>query len=285
MEWYVFLGNGLLMIGTLAVVMNCILILVSLRIGVRKVDVDLAVVLAAVDIALTSITLCTTAVLLVSGRDLSSLDRICLVKGPVDFLGLFVSALLVMLIAIKRYMCAFDKRVPKVLVLGMLGYSLGYVTLVAVTVVRGEFSKSPSGIDCAPNALASASAASLVFMLGFSLLVFLLVTLACYLRICVLLMFQLEQKPSSVFRRIRLAVRPIAITSTYFVLIAPSSVLIMMESFGTSVDVAEKASIVISVCLYSVSLANPCLVLFAHTLFYDRLWACVRNSCICSTFR
>ncbi|KAJ9072965.1 hypothetical protein DSO57_1021593 [Entomophthora muscae] len=275
MDWYVFLGSIFLVIGSLAVVMNGVLILVFLRMQERTRDIDLAGVLTVVDIVLAGITMCTNAVLLISGQDLSGLDSICSIKGPVDFLGLFSSALLVMLIAAIRYTSVFKLTFPNSLVLGMVGYSLGYVALVVVTVVRGEFSKSPSGIDCAPNALVSTSAASLVFMLGFSLLVFLLVTLACYLRICVLLMFQYEQKPSPLLWRIRLAIRPIMFVLIYFILIAPSSILIMLETFGSFVDIARKTSVVISVCLYSVSLANPCLVLFAHSLFHNRLRACL----------
>ncbi|KAJ9072953.1 hypothetical protein DSO57_1021582 [Entomophthora muscae] len=272
-------------LGVVAVVMNVVLVVISARIVRRRLEVDLAIALAVVDMMLACIMAIGTCLMVVNDFDEDVMLAICRFKGPVDFAGLYLSMMLVALIGVFRYSHVFAVRIGRKLYLGLGVAGSMYSGLLVRCVMFDEFKVSPSGIDCAPDSDKSHWSRLLIFFNGVALLVFLLVTLACYLRImfavvqapprdgCFVEMKQGslagEAPPPSLLLRARIAIRPLTISTTYFILIAPACMLIIFEAVTFTGDYLKHTSLIVSLCLSNIALANPILILFAHTAIYN----------------
>ncbi|KAJ9056205.1 hypothetical protein DSO57_1035532 [Entomophthora muscae] len=216
--------------------------------------------------------------------EVSSMAEICQIKGPLDFLLIFASTALVSTISIERSSVAVSKKVTAG-VWVLLGIVTGTFTLlVCIEAIKKEFTITASGLACAPIASNSPLSAVLLFVLSSSLFIFLLMTVISYLRILILLagwgLIDSKSNPSEQINpaaRRSVMVRILSISFIYLLLLAPCSLIMLMESLKL-VKAPDVASLVISILLAIVSSVNPCIILFAHTAIYRQL--CFKLTCL-----
>ncbi|KAI0217216.1 hypothetical protein L0F63_003157, partial [Massospora cicadina] len=251
-----------------------------LTIKERRADMRLSVGLALVGIIKPTITISTTAYLLVSNPSISSIDAACKLKGPVDFICTYASMLLVAIVARLRSSVVIGKVVLKLEWATVAIFTAVYCCTVALVACNDEYRASPSGVDCSPSSQTSTSSAMLLSLLGAALFMFSLVALACYANILIYLRRQhraiskptvplLPQHPR-ILRPV--FIRTFAVCSIYIFLIVPASVLILLEAL-VQLSISKTLSLIISICLALDAAANPCLTLLAHSVIYDHLKA------------
>lgn len=261
-----FFNWVLLGIGAVGVLANCVLLWTARQLTCHSRELRFAVALSLVDMGL-SVLIITTSLVNNWG---SGFAAFCAVKGPIDFVLLFLSLVLVAVIALERYCKVRGAAIPQAAWGGIAGVTAGYTALVGVVAARREFSTSMSGVDCTPVIDQSLLAAGVVFALGFCMFVSLAVALFAYLRILGLVRRarQTGYDPHSRHRKVGLRVG--SISAIYLLLIAPSSVFIMLEGARHRVAL-HVLDVVITILNALVSIANPCLILFAHSLIFEQL--------------
>lgn len=223
----------LLAIGMVAVLANSLLIWTARRLRHANAEIRFAVVLASVDMALASLIIGTS---LVNGGDPdTSFVTFCRFKGPIDFLLLYLSLVLVAVIALTRYYKVREAAIPLPIRASIVACTVLYTGMTGMATVRTEFSPSVSGCDCTPDVTKSLLSAALLFSLGLFMLLSLVVTLFAYLRI-----------PSFVDRdpptRRRVVRRVAGISLIYLLLVLPTSLLVMVEGPATPTHPASSTS-------------------------------------------
>ncbi|KAJ9088173.1 hypothetical protein DSO57_1025725 [Entomophthora muscae] len=258
----------LVAIGVVAVLSNSLLIHLARRLQHRTAELRLTVLLASVDMAIPFLSI-GSSLLNNWYDDKDRLQKFCQFKGPVDFILQYFSFLLVVMIAMKRVSKVREARIPAAVWAGICVYTSAFTSLVLMTAFRSEFFTSPSGVDCSPIAQTSALSSTVVFGLGFSISIALLVTLFCYLNILSHVRetrskVQLTHKRNPVFARVT------GICLVYILFISPCAILIMIESIY-KYNTLNQTSIVISIFMNLNSISNACITLFAHSLIFDQL--------------
>ncbi|KAJ9064277.1 hypothetical protein DSO57_1032228 [Entomophthora muscae] len=259
----------LLAIGVTAVLCNSLLIRLSRRIPQRSTELKFAVMLASIDMAIPTLAIGTSLLANWHADGLERLQALCQVKGPIDFLLQYLSLLVVAIIAMVRFSKVRGTQIPAKVWTLVIVYTTLYFTLVLLTALNSEFYTSPSGCDCAPVAKASFLSALVVFWLGFSMLIFLPITLYCYTGILSYVR-ETRAKVNTTHISRRVLARVISTCIIYFILVLPSSIFIMMEATHNSA-ILDKLSLAISILMALIPVANPCLVLFAHSLIFEQL--------------
>ncbi|KAJ9078813.1 hypothetical protein DSO57_1002874 [Entomophthora muscae] len=277
MEFY----SGLLfvLLGVVAILMNMMLIGIVIGIPNRKRELNLSLMLAIVDTINPVTAITTTAYVLVTGKGPEQMQGACKVKGPIDFLIIYASMLLVAVVARSRLAVVLDKHIHIIEKIALFLYTAFYCGVVVWIGYYDEYQVSPSGVDCAPNAHLNTRSALLVFLLGLSLLISTAIALSCYSSILWFLYrnyrnlehttnkptVSLIPRASNVNRQV--IYRTAAVCSVYLLLSVPAGILLMMEATVT-LPYTDTLSFVISVCVSLSTIANPCLVLFAHSIIY-----------------
>ncbi|KAJ9056206.1 hypothetical protein DSO57_1035533 [Entomophthora muscae] len=261
----------LLGLAVVSLVTNILLAWVVVSLRKRNCEVRLSLVLAVVDMALAVLAMISFVTQKV---DPSRLPTMCKIKGPLDFVLIFASMLLVATIGMERSSVVVSKKTSFGVWAGLTFLALMFLTAVMAGVVSGEFTVSASGLDCTPDATASKLSVFVLFLLGSSLLALLGVTLYSYFGILVHIgeWDFFEAKPISNFpqppRTTPVIIRITAIAVVYLLLLGPCSILIISEALQLSKE-SQSTSLFISFILATISIANPCLILFAHTtIFY-----------------
>ncbi|KAJ9088024.1 hypothetical protein DSO57_1027217 [Entomophthora muscae] len=259
----------LLAIGVTAVLCNSLLIRLARRIPQRSTELRFAVMLASIDMAIPTLAIGTSLLANWHADGLERLQALCQVKGPIDFLLQYLSLLIVAIIAMERFSKVRGTQIPAMVWNLVIVYTTVYFTLVLMTALSNEFYTSPSGCDCAPVAKTSFLSALVIFGLGFSMFLSLAITLYCYTGI---LGYVRETGAKLNTTRISrsVLVRVISTCVIYLLLVSPSSILIMMEATHNSA-ILDKLSLAISILVAIIAVANPCLVLFAHSLIFEQL--------------
>ncbi|KAJ9069318.1 hypothetical protein DSO57_1019728 [Entomophthora muscae] len=264
-----FFSTVLSLIGVAAVLTNLALMWIAWRLRYCTKEIRLAVLLASVDTTLAIFTIWTSVLSSWNGG-FEHMIVFCKYKGPFDFLLLYLSLVLVALIAMTRYFKIREASIPLPIWIVTGSCTTLYAILISVVAAQGEFAPSWSGCDCTPNASKSLISASLLFFLGFSMFVSLLATLFAYLRV---LCFVKETKLMSSHNlkaKHKVMVRVIGISCIYLFLIAPSSMFIMLEGSRNSNE-STVLNGIISILNALNNIANPCIVLFAHSSIYEQL--------------
>ncbi|KAJ9088027.1 hypothetical protein DSO57_1027221 [Entomophthora muscae] len=258
-----------------AVVTNLVLVWVVMSVRNKSREVWLALTLAGVDVTLAMLVIVNFSLKL---DNVFTMEEMCRFKGPLDFVLIFASMALVSIISLERSSVAVSRRVTAG-VWGLLGLVSGvFLSLVFVETINMEFTVTASGLACAPVASNSPLSAFLLFVLSASIFTFLIITFVSYVRILVLLggWGLIEPKPDSpdqinpVLRKRSVMIRILSISFIYLLLLAPCSLTMMMESLKV-VKAPDVASLIISILLATVSIINPCIILFAHTAIYRQL--------------
>ncbi|KAJ9088306.1 hypothetical protein DSO57_1024443 [Entomophthora muscae] len=256
-----------IVIAVVAVLCNGLLFQLALRLQHRTAELKLAVILACVDM--------TIAILCISSsfftnQNLNNTDRLqllCRFKGPVDFLLLYSSFLLVALIAMERFSKVRDSSISLWVWILLSIYTATFTSLVLITAVRSEFYLSPSGIDC--NTIPEVSVFSFAVLIGFGGFMFisLLVTLYCYMDI---LGYVRETSSKARTTHKHVLARAIIICGIYLLLIVPCSILITVEA-TYKYNALNRISLAITFLVNLNIVANACITLFAHSLIFDQL--------------
>ncbi|KAJ9088184.1 hypothetical protein DSO57_1025737 [Entomophthora muscae] len=263
---------ALLGLVAVSVVANMVLVWVATSVRDKGREVRLALALAGVDIVLAMLVMSNFILKLAK---VSNMEMVCQIKGPLDFIFIFTSMALVSIISIERSSIAVSKRAAAG-VWALLGLVTSiFLGLVCIEAIRKEFTVSASGLACAPVASKSPLSAALLLVLSSSLFVFLLMTVMSYLRILIILgeWGSTERKNemfTPILRRKPVMHRILVIATIYFLLLAPCSLAILVESLNL-IKEADLASTIVSLLLVTVSIANPCVILFAHTAIYRQL--------------
>ncbi|KAJ9055336.1 hypothetical protein DSO57_1004853 [Entomophthora muscae] len=258
----------LLTIGTLAVMTNLLLLCIARQLRNHTSEIKFAMLLALVDMGLGILIVCTS--LLNTWFD-NGFETFCKIKGPIDFLLLYLSPVLVAIIAMERYCKVRGTTISSSTWAAMAMYTVAYSSLIALAAAQSEFSTSLSGCDCTPIATNSLISAAVLFMLGFSMFLSLIVAIFSYLRIlCFINVFQINKTYNPLAKRTKVYLRVITICLIYLLLIAPASILIMLEGSRNSNE-SNVLNITVSLLVAMNDIANPCLILFAHSLIFDQL--------------
>ncbi|KAJ9085282.1 hypothetical protein DSO57_1015667 [Entomophthora muscae] len=249
----------------IAVLCNGLLFQLARRLQHRIAELKLAVILACVD--MTIALLCISSSFF-TNQNLNNTDRLqflCRFKGPVDFLLLYSSFLLVALIAMERFSKVRDSSISLWILLSI--YTATFTSLMLITAVRSEFYLSPSGIDC--NTIPEVSVFSFAVLIGFGGFMFisLLVTLYCYMDI---LGYVRETSSKAKTTHKHVLARAIIICGIYLLLIVPCSILIAVE-VTYKYNALNRISLAISFLENLNIVANACITLFAHSLIFDQL--------------
>ncbi|KAJ9066188.1 hypothetical protein DSO57_1011963 [Entomophthora muscae] len=281
MEFYVGVGVAVMAMGS--ILLNCLLLCVVLTIRNRKLELNFSIALAVFGIIKPAITLSTTAFVLVTNPDASLMNQACRVKGPFDFICTFANMALVAIVARLRCSTVLGKAIHTAECVAFGTFSVMYSCVIGVVGFNDLFRASPSGVDCSSSSSENISSAVLVFLLGFALLLFSVVALVSYFSILYFLKSQyatlnkehstnLIPKNTPTLRPV--FIRTLAVCSIFFFFVIPASILIMVEATTT---IPPFLSLAISICLALDALANPCLVLFAHSVIYSRLKLYIRR--------
>ncbi|KAJ9064273.1 hypothetical protein DSO57_1032224 [Entomophthora muscae] len=257
----------ILAIGVVAVLCNCLLVRLARRLHHRTVEIRLAVVLACIDISVTLLTISGSLLNNWYGNDLNKLQQFCHIKGPVDFVLQYSSSLAVAVIAMVRFSKVRGTTIP-VWVWIVLGVcAAAFAGLVLVTALRSEFYPSPSGVDCIPIGEISIFSSAVLFSLGLFMFLSLAITLFCYL--CILGYVRGTSSKVTGIRKHVLA-RVTGICVVYLLLVAPSSVLIMMQAIF-KYEALNQISLATTFLVDINTVANACITLFAHSLIFGQL--------------
>lgn len=277
-------GPMFLILGVGALALNVLLVVLGLRVPNRKLEITYAMLLAALDVLVPTATIVIRSSILYSGIDLRTLPAACSAIGAFHYTTIFMSLLLVTLIAVERSCSVFSERVPAWMWRVVWCYVAFYGCLVVYASSTGLFVLAPSGSNCTLIAHHSPLSAALLVLFGGSLLAFLVVTLACYLRI---LRFVLNTQREHDLASMRfmptsqreaipkvstapVTVRTLLICLIYFALVFPACVLLVLLGLE-AIPESLYTNLLISLMLFSICLANPAIVIFAHSLIFEQL--------------
>lgn len=273
----------LLGLGLAGIATNGLLVATVLKIKKRHDDMNLALALSAADIAVASTTVA-ASFLRVSHYS----PILCRLVGLVDFALLFVAMVLVALISLVRWSRVVNRKIPVAFWVFTGAMSLLYFPAVVLSTLRSEFEVSPSGLDCASHA--SALSLAVASLLGIGMLVLLVFTLWGYLSIllhftetsqrCFLpkaltptVNFHSPAKQPQPNRAVLARILGMAIV--YVTLIVPPATILLASHVFR---LADTVKLIFAVFISTFSIANPCLVLFAHSTIYLQLVAWFRPS-------
>ncbi|KAJ9055335.1 hypothetical protein DSO57_1004852 [Entomophthora muscae] len=254
----------LLAIGCVAVPTNILVVWMAWRLRHRSIEIRIALILALVDMLLAGLIVLTSLLNLGCVGLFHSFRSFCRFKGPVDFILLYVSLVLVSLIAITRYFKVKSSSIPHLIWVIIVACTSLYGSVICIAAAKGEFSTSLSGFDCTPIATNSIISAVVQFSLGFFMFVSFMAGLFAYLGILSCVDTAHDVSCSTTHRPKLVLIRVACILLTNLSLVAPSSVLIMLEGSRNSNE-SNLLSSVVSILVALNILANPCLVLFAHS--------------------
>ncbi|KAJ9055334.1 hypothetical protein DSO57_1004851 [Entomophthora muscae] len=236
-------------------------------------EIKFAMMLSLVDMALAGLIIFTSLTNNFTDASPESFKIFCRIKGPVDFILLYFSPLLVAIIALTRYYKVKDSYIPSFIWSGVAACTCIYAALVILATVRNEFHISLSGCDCTPIAANSSISATVLFFLGLSMLLSLMVTIFSYLSILSFIKrIQSKSGRGQIHGHHLVLIRVTTISVIYFLSIAPSSILIMLEATQIT-NQSSLCNVTISILDALNNIANPCLVLFVHPLIFDQLRA------------
>lgn len=269
-----FLVAGLLGIG-----LNVLLIYIALNIQARRREINYVIVLAMADIILPVLAVADALVYMATRISVKANPLACTFQGPLAFFLPVFSMAMVAIIALERYVAVFGTRLWRgthaLLATACAAFLAVNVLLSAVS----GYDTGKSGIRCnpLPHPFLPQLMTAMLLLLLCSLLA---TTLFSYLRILayatqVDMDAKAARSCSRHRQRRRLLIRIGATSLVYFLLIAPTCLLIPIEAFAPE-HAREAICIAIYFTLFLVSVANPCLVLFAHSTFYHRLCVLLR---------
>ncbi|KAJ9077816.1 hypothetical protein DSO57_1013060 [Entomophthora muscae] len=284
------INEGLfLAVGLGAVMMNLLLIVLVVRMRNRKREIKYALVLSVLDILLPCTMLVFRGTLAFTGFEFSDHPRWCSAIGAGFYVGVFSSLMLVMLVAAERYRVMFSWDFPRWMVCLLGGYVVAFLSLVMATAAKRKFVPKEDGFVCAPDANGGGLSQASMVMFGVSLMLFLVVTLFCYIRILFFVaatttqdieMNQLNHSspnPKSHWRLAPVAMRTTLICAIYFTLVTPSCFALVLLGFRL-IDEAGISRLATSLALYTLCFANPFLVIFAHSATFERLVMLFKSS-------
>ncbi|KAJ9048135.1 hypothetical protein DSO57_1038069 [Entomophthora muscae] len=270
------LSGGLLVswvpltIGTVAVLANSLLIWTARRLQHYTLEIKLALVLASVDMALAIVIMCSSILNNWQLDDDESFQVVCGIKDIVCLLLLFASLALVAMIALERYYKARGSTIPAC-VWALVGVYTGiYIVLVAVVASRSEISSSLVGYECVTLDGGSVLSNALVSILGLSVFGYLALGLSAYLRILKLASKAQKTVQTPQARHTLLLIRIASNLIIYVLLITPLSLLIILEGSGYP-PTAYTPNTLVTTLVALLLVANPCLVLFSHSLMFEQL--------------
>lgn len=262
-------GPLFLGVGILASLVNVLLLVLGFRIIKRKPEVNFALCLGFLDLVSPFLTVTIRGTYLLTGHDLRHEPDSCNVIGATNFASVFLSMLFVMLAAGERHSIVLRRTWGFGIKLLLVVHVSMYFALVLHGAAQELFILVPSGFLCSPVAQTSRLAAGLLCMIGFSLSLFLVVTLFCYIRILRIALVQHpDLKPGHHRRPVTL--RTFGICFVYTLLVAPSGLLLMLKGTQVLPD-SFAVNLLISLSLFSLTFANPALVIFSHSAFFDQI--------------
>lgn len=271
-----------------AITMNTLLIMLALRVPKRTGDIKLVLLLAVNDMILPIVAVVFIGKNIFRNLGLKLADETCQVKGPIGYIGLHLSMMLVSIIAFTRVNRVYSISIPKFVWILLGLFSTTHCFLAIASGITSKYHLLPNGIDCAPYTLKDSLSTSLNVLFGFSLMLFLIITLVSYITLIVKMLPEdknaivpLENSSTDFSndklnfiprsRRIKLAFRTALVCLVYFLLIVPACILLIIESL-TSLNDSELVSTMIDACLNSIAVVNPIIILFAHSQIQHQLY-------------
>lgn len=270
------INNGFFVaVGVGAVAMNLLLVVLVLRMRTWQREIKYALALAVLDMLIPCTVLAFKGIVWMGFRP-SSYAGVCGVLGAAFYVGVFSSLVLVMLVAIERYRVVFGCRFSGWLGCVLGGHVAGFFALVGVAAARGHFVSEGESL-CAPDAAHGGLAQACMVAFGVSLFLLLAGTLFCYIRILFFVAatttmdIEMSQPRAGGNSRLApVAMRTTLICAIYFTLVTPACLALVL--LGTrAIDEAGISSQVASMSLFTLSCANPFLVIFAHSATFERL--------------
>ncbi|KAJ9048729.1 hypothetical protein DSO57_1031828 [Entomophthora muscae] len=266
------LNTVFLVIALLALAMNILLIATVVNISRFSPVMALILALTLVDMIIPIVTIIAVSYNIYTGNPIDAIPNACNLKGPIDFIGIFLSMLLVSLIALFRAsrIVGHTPLYSTVPILGL--FSLVFISLVIACAVQGEFRVLADGVDCAPISSTSSLSRVVLILHSFALLLFLCITVCCYIQILISSSNNSKDFPEVVTSRWAVK-RPVVIRITatitsYLLITLPPAVLLFLEAtlirtkvFNTPIDLF----------LTSIPLLNPTLILLSHSLLFQQL--------------
>ncbi|KAJ9064747.1 hypothetical protein DSO57_1027100 [Entomophthora muscae] len=276
---FVFLG-----VAVVGVVMNLLLITLALRAKHELKEIKMVVGLALVDLVVPLLSIGCVVYHLVTKQDIANG---CNVKGVIDFGGVFLSMLLVSIISLVRCSVILNWRIPTVLKLFLAGFVSVYFCLVALCASLEEFYVLEAEIYCSPISTTSPISMAVLLLHASALLVFLTITVTSYTRILISIVLSatpeefvslhsMQSKDSSWVTRKPVLIRTSAIIISYLFIVLPPSILLFIEAILQQ-QVASSLNTPIDLFLVSISILNPTLVLFAHSIIFQQLMILFRQ--------
>ncbi|KAJ9068596.1 hypothetical protein DSO57_1027087 [Entomophthora muscae] len=260
--------------GMMGIAFNILLIYIALNIQARRREINYAVGLALVDMILPVLAVMDSIFYFSANLSIKGNPVACTIQGPLHFFLPVLSMTIVCIIALERHSAVFGMQLWRRThsFLASLCGIFFIVNLLLSAFVGYDTGKS--GIRC--NPLPHAFLPQIMSIMLFLMLTALLITtLVCYLRILnYATQVNMEAKllrSSPHHRQRRLLLIRIGTTSLiYFLIISPTCILIPVEAFAPD-SAREAICIAIYFTLFLISVANPCLILLAHSTFYHRL--------------
>ncbi|KAI0221698.1 hypothetical protein L0F63_000315 [Massospora cicadina] len=259
-----------IVISGVALVMNGLLVGTALKVRHRPKEMTLMVGLAVVDMGLAILNLVANIYHLETGFDIDQIPMACDFKGAFDFMGVFLSLLLVSLIAMARVTRVFSYELPRVSVL-LWCWSLIFFSLILACAFSNEFVMLSDGVDCTPVPQPR-------FCRGqFSYLCIFIASAANGHR-CLHEPSNFNPHPTltPLKKRLPILVRTAIIILSYLITILPPVLLFFMEAFYPEIR-EELFGFPDDLFLDSIPLVNSALVLFAHSLVFHQLTLSVRS--------
>ncbi|KAI0243454.1 hypothetical protein L0F63_007107, partial [Massospora cicadina] len=274
MNFIMELDVGFLIIAGMALFMNGLLVGMGLRIRHRPREMTLVLALAVIDMILPILTIPAAIYHMTTGTSIDTIPNACNVKGTVDFIGIFLSMLLVATIALTRASRILRCRIPHSIKFILAAFAVTFVILILACAVRDEFRILADGIDCAPIATTSNLSRTVLILHSFALLMFLAITVTCYLRILTSIAIDIDRHQFD-FQTINPPKAPVIIRTSiiilsYLLLILPPAILLFLEAI-LPITRVKAINTPIDVFLASIALLNPTLVLFAHSIIFHQL--------------
>ncbi|KAJ9055348.1 hypothetical protein DSO57_1004865 [Entomophthora muscae] len=280
--------KALLGLGLTGIAMNVLLVATVLKIKQRHEDITLALLLAVADIFVATTTV-TSSSLLLARSSTPLLADICRFVTFIDFVLLYAAMALVALISLVRRSRVVCKRIPTFFWVLLSIMSVLYFPAVMLSALRGEFQISPSGMDCPGQMSDSFLSLAVASLLGTSMLILLVTTIWGYLSIILHLSEPSEvclvpkalhpiagnhpiaiSLPRATSLNIGVLVRIVGIVIVYLVLIVPPA-LMLLASTTKLVRLTTNVKLVFAIFASTLSIANPSLILFAHSTIYNQL--------------
>ncbi|KAJ9061132.1 hypothetical protein DSO57_1023477 [Entomophthora muscae] len=266
-------GTLYITFGVVGLILNILLVYLGHRIPNRRLEIKYAMLLATLDGLVPSVTIVVKSTFLLSGIDLRINTVTCSMIGAMNYILIFLSLLLVMLIAVERSCSVFSERVPAWMWFTMWIYVAFYIGLIGYAAGNGYFVLTPAKTNCTPIAHHSPLSALVLALFGASLCMFLLVTIGCYLRILRFVLHAKRENQSHTslpdVNTNSVTTRTIVICTIYFLLIFPPAILLILLGTGILQE-SLVVSLAISLMLFSISFANPALVIFAHSIIFEQ---------------